>query len=168
LPAIYRFYFQQQYVQSLGEISAFSHFAFPIVVYILRKAVQATAKPSTTTAEADAAALKLRTSFARADDIKYLHRYYDTIFLVASVTHVSGAASAAGVDFHEFVSLAPVVLGLSVFIVWDLKRVNIWNGSVVWAFVYVLLGLVLIGPGAVLVGMWRWRETRIEEGRNRS
>ncbi|OJD33163.1 fad binding domain-containing protein [Diplodia corticola] len=119
-------------------------------------------------------------------DMPHLKRLYDVLFLVAAAVHVavlallasSPDASVVGafVPAHPLSPVSTVAAGMKIFFqfdllmvvlttlvwlalnVWDMKRVGIVGLPVAKAVVVLLLGNVLVGPGATLVAFWRWRE----------
>lgn len=53
------------------------------------------------------------------------------------------------------------------FTAWDLRRVRVLNLNLVTVSFYIILGIILLGPGATLIGAWWWREKLWEKSRQR-
>ncbi|KAL4781266.1 hypothetical protein BJX76DRAFT_363710 [Aspergillus varians] len=68
------------------------------------------------------------------------------------------------VSFGTFTVLIAAWL---LFTAWDLRRVNVVNLTLRAAAAYILLGILLAGPGATLMGAWWWREKAWERSRQR-
>lgn len=121
-------------------------------------------------------------------DIPHLNRLYGVVFFVAASTHAAVMlavvwvvrVSVAGIFLpHQTVGpVASILEGVSIFIKYDLlltvaatfvwcvinlmemKRVGLIEGSTLKRTGWLLAGCAAVGPGAVLVGLWKWRERK--------
>lgn len=114
-------------------------------------------------------------------DMKYLSRFFSLILLVSSTAHLVVAsklvfqltpdASRSVVGFaFELVQVGCLTLNVIVwclFVVWDMRRVNLTEVSLSMAFFGACIDSLLLGPAAVLAILWRWREHALENGRKR-
>lgn len=116
-----------------------------------------------------------------ARDLKYISRFFSIIFLVSSTSHmvlvsrfspeiVSDIRTLTTTPSAQLVQvgcLALVVVVWCTFTIWDMRRVNLTKISPLIMFFGALLGSFIIGPAAVLSGLWKWREGVLEMGRQR-
>lgn len=121
-------------------------------------------------------------------DIPNLNWLYDAVFFVAASTHAAVMLavvwvvrlSVAGIFLPSQTAgpVARVVEGVSIFIKYDLlltiastivlclinlmemKRVGLIEGSTLKRTVWLVAGCAAVGPGATLVGLWKWREKK--------
>lgn len=121
-------------------------------------------------------------------DISNLNRLYDAVFFVAATTHAAVMLSVVWVVRLSVAGIflpnqtvgpvASVVEGVSIFIKYDLlltiastivlclinlmemKRVGLIEGSTLKRVCWLVAGCAAVGPGATLVGLWKWREKR--------
>lgn len=121
-------------------------------------------------------------------DIANLNRLYGAVFLVAASTHAAVMLavvwvvrlSVGGIFFNNqtVAQVGSVVEGVSIFIKYDLlltvaatmvlcvinlmemKRVGLIEGSTLKRVCYLVAGCAAVGPGATLVGLWKWRERK--------
>ncbi|KAL1638038.1 hypothetical protein SLS58_009059 [Diplodia intermedia] len=119
-------------------------------------------------------------------DMPHLKRLYHVLFFIASAVHVgvlaflglSSDMSIAGafVPVHPTSPVSTVAAGMKIFFqfdllmtvlmmfvwlvlnVWDMKRVGIVGLPALKAVGVLLLGNLLVGPGATVVAFWKWRE----------
>lgn len=121
-------------------------------------------------------------------DVAGLNRLYNAVFLVAGGTHAAvllavvwlAKLSVVGIFIPRQTAtpVASIVEGVGIFIKYDLlltvaativwcvinlvemRRVGIIGGSTLKRVGWLLAGCVAVGPGAVLVALWKWREKR--------
>lgn len=122
-------------------------------------------------------------------DIAHLNRLYGVVFFVAASTHAAVMLamvwvvrlSVAGI-FLPRQTLGPVssiLEGVSIFIKYDLlltvaatialcvinimelRRVGLVEGSTMKRVGWLVAGCAAVGPGATLVGLWKWRERKM-------
>jgi hypothetical protein len=138
-----------------------AHLLFPMLTYALSSLLHRTAALPT----------GVKIAFTGDLDIPHLKLYHNIVFLIAASTHIMTLATqytrfgSLITSTRDFWTGALVIVAFLVFTVWDLKRVNIFLGSISGAFAVCFLGLVVFGPGAVLTGVWKWREITIERAR---
>lgn len=137
------------------------HLLFPVLTYTLSILLHRTASLPT----------GVKIAFTGDLDIPYLKRYHNMVFLLAASTHILTITTQYSrfdsdtMSTQYFWALPLVIAAFLTFTLWDLKRVNIFVGSVSQVFVMCLVGMVAFGPGAVLTGLWKWREVTIERAR---
>lgn len=116
-----------------------------------------------------------------ARDLKYVSRFFGIMFLVSSTAHLvllsmvlpelsSGSRSlmiAPSVELVQIGCLGLVITVWCTFTVWDMHRVNLTEATLPVTLFSALVGTVILGPAAVLAGLWRWREYVLEKGRQR-
>ncbi|KAL4903132.1 hypothetical protein BDW74DRAFT_52597 [Aspergillus multicolor] len=114
-------------------------------------------------------------------DMTYLNRFFCLTFLIAAFSHVGFIlAHVAPLVQHGYGPLllrSPEVVNFGVFTLliaaflqftaWDLRRVNILHLNLGVSAFLIALVIVLIGPGAALIGTWWWREKAWEKARHR-
>lgn len=138
-----------------------AHFLFPILTYCLSILLHKTAALPT----------GVKFAFTCDLDVPHLKRCHNVVFLIAASTHILTLATQykRGDGFitstQDFWTVALVILAFLVFTLWDLKRVNIFLGSISRVSALFVFGMVAFGPGAVLIGLWKWREITIERAR---
>lgn len=121
-------------------------------------------------------------------DIPNLNKLYSTVFIVAASTHAAVMLAVVWVVRLSVVGIflpgqtagpvASIVEGVSIFIKYDLlltaastialcvvnltemKRVGLIEGSTLKRVCWLLVGCAAVGPGATLVGLWKWRERK--------
>lgn len=121
-------------------------------------------------------------------DIAKLNRLYGVVFFVAASTHAAVMLavvwvvrlSVAGIFLpHQTVgSVSSILEGVSIFIKYDLlltvaatmvwcvinlmemKRAGLIEGSTLKRVGWLVAGCAAVGPGATLVGLWKWREMK--------
>ncbi|KKY13272.1 putative fad binding domain protein [Diplodia seriata] len=119
-------------------------------------------------------------------DMPHLKRLYDVLFFISAAVHVTVLAvlglssdmSIAGafVPVQPTSPVSTVAAGMKIFFqfdllmtaftmfvwlvlnVWDMKRVGIVALPALKTVGVLLLGNLLVGPGATLVAFWKWRE----------
>lgn len=122
-------------------------------------------------------------------DIAHLSRLYGVVFFIAASTHAAVLLavvwvvrlSIAGIFLpHQTVGpVSSILEGMSIFIKYDLlltvaatiawciinlmelKRVGIIEGSTMKRVGWLVAGCAAVGPGATLVGLWKWRERKM-------
>lgn len=148
---------------------SFAHVGMPIALRIFEKLERKS--PQTSVQEV----------LYGTQDMKYLSQFFTTLCVAASTVRLvfvtsfyprlmTGAFSQIAVSSMEWIQLEHLgitVLLWCLFIVWDLKRVNVMDVSLGTASVIILGGYTLFGPAAVLAGLWRWRESAMEKSRKR-
>lgn len=115
-------------------------------------------------------------------DLNDIFRFYNCLFLYTSIAHIVLISQfipqfmtvpIADLTFNlssewvEIGSLTLAIVAWSVFTVWDMRRVNLTNVSLPLALLGSIVGSFLIGPAAVLTGLWWWREGPLERGRHK-
>ncbi|KAJ6157499.1 hypothetical protein N7470_005091 [Penicillium chermesinum] len=115
-------------------------------------------------------------------DMDCLSQFYNVLFLAASAGHVmlisqfipyittvpiADLSLSLCAEWVEIGCLTLAVVAWSLFTVWDMQRVNLTQVSLLKAFLGAVVGSVLIGPAAVLTGLWWWRKYPLERGRNK-
>ncbi|KAK0661274.1 FAD-dependent monooxygenase paxM [Lasiodiplodia hormozganensis] len=119
-------------------------------------------------------------------DLPHLRRLYDVLFFIAAAVHVAvlgflGLSSGTTI-IGAFVPMNPgspvssLAAGMKIFFQFDLllvvftifvwvvlnigemKRVGIIKSPLLKAIVGLLLGFLLVGPGATILAFWEWRE----------
>lgn len=121
-------------------------------------------------------------------DVANLNRLYGAVFFVAATTHAVVMLtvvwvvrlSVAGIFLpgQTVGPVASIVEGVSIFIKYDLlltvaativlcvinlmemKRVGLIEGSTLKRVGWLVAGCAAVGPGATLVGLWKWRERK--------
>lgn len=121
-------------------------------------------------------------------DIRHLNRLYGVVFFMAASTHAAVMLavvwvvqlSVAGIFLpHQTEGpVASILEGVGIFIKYDLlltvagtlvwcvinltemKRVGLVEGSTLKRVGWLVAGCAAVGPGATLVGLWKWRERR--------
>lgn len=121
-------------------------------------------------------------------DIANLNRLYGAVFFVAASTHAAimlavvwvVRLSVAGIFLNKQTvgPVGSIVEGVSIFIKYDLlltvtatmalcvinlmemKRVGLIEGSTFKRVCCLVAGCAAVGPGATLVGLWKWRERK--------
>ncbi|KAI7776946.1 hypothetical protein LA080_004309 [Diaporthe eres] len=121
-------------------------------------------------------------------DVANLNRLYGAVFFVAASTHAVVMLavvwvvrlSVAGIFLpgQTVGPVASIVEGVSIFIKYDLlltvaatmvlciinlmemKRVGLIEGSTFKRIGWLIAGCAAVGPGATLVGLWKWRERK--------
>lgn len=124
--------------------------------------------------------MKLGEILYNTRDMPHLSRFYGLIVFLASTVHVviaSQVLSQLRMDELSLpmissgaVQLACLTLAIAtwcLFTVWDLHRVNVIRTSALPATALCILGVVLLGPGATVIGLWGWREYALEASRLR-
>ncbi|KAI9928584.1 hypothetical protein ASPWEDRAFT_180185 [Aspergillus wentii DTO 134E9] len=124
--------------------------------------------------------MKLAEILYNTRDMPHLSRFYALIVFLASTVHVviaSQVLSQLRMDELSLpmissgaVQLACLTLAIAtwcLFTVWDLHRVNVIRTSALPATALCILGVVLLGPGATVIGLWGWREYALEASRLR-
>lgn len=138
-----------------------AHLILPMLAYSLSILLHKTADLPT----------GVKIAFTGDLDIPHLKRYYNIVFLIAASTHILTLATqykrgdSLITSTQSFWTIALVIVAFLVFTLWDLKRVNIFVGSLSRVSVLFVLGMVVFGPGAILIESWKWRETTIERAR---
>ncbi|CAI6339934.1 unnamed protein product [Periconia digitata] len=110
----------------------------------------------------------------RNQDMPYLRRMYVDAMVIQATVHVGtliytfGPLSNPVPICHCFdkkmfdtnlVVTAAACLLMSLYTVWSLRRLGyVTTWEYVVALLASLIGEVLVGPGAVLIGLWSWRE----------
>lgn len=119
-------------------------------------------------------------------DLPHLRRLYDVLFFISAAVHVAvlgflGLSSGTTI-IGAFVPMNPgspvssLAAGMKIFFQFDLllvvftifvwvvlnigemKRVGIIKSPLLKAIVGLLLGFLLVGPGATILAFWEWRE----------
>ncbi|KAJ5377440.1 uncharacterized protein N7496_004849 [Penicillium cataractarum] len=112
-------------------------------------------------------------------DMKYLSRFFGIILVLSSTAHlvlvgrlISYSDSTAfkamtvpSVELVQLVSLAISVVAWCCFMIWDMGRVNLTTKSPLVMLFGSFIACILVGPGAVLAALWRWRECELEHGK---
>jgi hypothetical protein len=121
-------------------------------------------------------------------DMANLNRLYGIVFFVAASTHAAvmlavvwvAGLSVSGIFLpHQTVGpVSSILEGVSIFIKYDLvmtvvammvwcminfmemKRVGLIEGSTLKRVGWLVSGCAAVGPGATLVGLWKWREKK--------
>ncbi|KAL0265404.1 hypothetical protein SLS55_001371 [Diplodia seriata] len=122
-------------------------------------------------------------------DMPHLKRLYHVLFFISAAVHVTVLAvlglssdmSIAGafVPVQPTSPVSTVAAGMKIFFqfdllmtaltmfvwlvlnVWDMKRVGIVALPALKTVGVLLLGNLLVGPGATLVAFWKWREEKM-------
>lgn len=108
-------------------------------------------------------------------DMPYLSQFYNLLLIITSALHfalcgqIMRQVTNIGFDY-DIAQLACLALAITVwccFTVWDLRRTNITHAFLPGSFIWVLLGVILLGPAATLIGLWKVREVAWEASRMR-
>jgi hypothetical protein len=113
--------------------------------------------------------------------MKYLSQFFSMILALTSISHLVFftrlvlysvstafmAVTAPSLDVVQLASLTISVVTWCCFMVWDMRRVNLTTKSPLVMLFYSFITCVVVGPGAVLAALWRWRERELENGRKR-
>lgn len=116
-----------------------------------------------------------------ARDMKHLSSFLTLILFFASSSHLilvckylgnlnfelSNLTGTPSFECVQFGCLALTVVTWCLFVVWDMRRVNLTKASMPVILLGLMVGSVFLGPAAVLAGLWRWREQALENGRQR-
>lgn len=138
-----------------------AHILFPTVVFFARRVFRRIS-PAYTVGQL----------LYGAHDLLHLHRFYILVGFATSVSHLvvasrvlQPAARGEMLGFlSEWIQLGCLTLSImtwSLFVVWDLRRVNVDGPSLSSVLVMSVVGSVLAGPAAVLVALWVWRESAL-------
>ncbi|KAL4864905.1 hypothetical protein BDV12DRAFT_175419 [Aspergillus spectabilis] len=114
-------------------------------------------------------------------DLKYLSRFFAAAFVVSGTSHIyfvsqhikpsleitPSLASIQSQESINFIILNILIATWLLFTLWDLRRINVTTVSYTKGPVYILLALILTGPGAALIASWWLREIAWEESRHR-
>lgn len=112
-------------------------------------------------------------------DMKHLSRFFTFLFIFTSTAHlicvskllfevyddIGEQSSTSHSDWTRLGSLSIAVVSWCSFVVWDMRRVNLCKLSMPVAIICFMIGCVVLGPGAVLAILWRWRDQALENGR---
>ena len=81
-------------------------------------------------------------------------------FFPSFISHIPPTVDTTLRDFYlvDFWIFALATYGWCVNAVWDIKRVGRTTISVGVAAVVLLSAVIMVGPGATIVGCWYWRE----------
>lgn len=121
-------------------------------------------------------------------DISHLNRLYAAVFFVAATSHAAVMlavvwavnVSIAGIFLPHLTEgpVASISEGVSIFIrcdllltvagtlIWcvinlmEMQRVGLVEGSTLKRAGWLIVGCAAVGPGATLVGLWKWRERK--------
>lgn len=114
-------------------------------------------------------------------DLPYILRSYHMMIFITSTTHIIYIANLFQRRFawmpssRFFVSqkadMIPPTWALllvmwCIFTAWDMRRINAsgrFSIRLIW--LAMLATSILLGPGTLLVGTWRWREIKLEKAR---
>ncbi|KAL2867613.1 FAD-dependent oxidoreductase [Aspergillus lucknowensis] len=145
-----------------------AHFILPVVTSLL--------KYQLTRSAAHFSELLVRwTNF----DLSYINGYFFFVILDSGTTHLLFMTKSlipaitarrllpVTAEIISFGTLTLLIALWLLFTLWDLRRVNIVSMSFGRGTLYILLGLVLIGPGATLMAAWWLRERAWERARQR-
>jgi hypothetical protein len=114
-------------------------------------------------------------------DMKYLSRFFGMILVLSSTAHLVlirrlisyadfttlKAVPAPSLELVQLVSLAASIVAWCCFTIWDMRRVNLTTNSPLVMLFGSFIACILLGPGAVLAALWRWRDRELEQGRKR-
>jgi hypothetical protein len=109
-------------------------------------------------------------------DLRPLCQFYNLLIFFASAVHAYFGYSAIAhslknqeillcVDGALLICLSITIMVWSHFILWDLCRTNIIQTPVLVVSACLFLGFLTLGPAATLMGLWKWRERRMELAR---
>lgn len=106
-------------------------------------------------------------------DMPYLSQFYNMLLILTSTLHFALCGQimqqVTNIGFgYEIAHLACLALAITVwccFTVWDLRRTNITHAFLPGSFIWVLLGVIFLGPAATLIGLWKVREVAWEASR---
>lgn len=108
-------------------------------------------------------------------DMPYLLQFYNLLLILTSALHIALCGQimqqvtnvALGYEITQLACLTLAITLWCCFAVWDLRRTNITHAFLPDSFIWVLLGVILLGPAATLIGLWKVREVAWEASRTK-
>lgn len=157
-----------EYLPNSGWSLSMVHIALPIILHIGKLFYQT-----------GATKLTVGQLLYSTRDMKYLSRFFGMILVLTSTAHLVlvsrlisssdftafKAMTAPLLELLQLVSLAVSVAAWCCFVIWDMRRVNLTTNSPLVMLFGSFVACILVGPGAVLASLWRWRERELESGK---
>ncbi|RDW79302.1 FAD-dependent oxidoreductase [Aspergillus mulundensis] len=114
-------------------------------------------------------------------DMTYLTCFFSLTFLVAAYRHISfilahviplvnhghGLLLLRSPELVNFGVFSLLIAAFVQFTAWDLRRVNVLRTNLALAALVISVAIIVLGPGATLIGTWWWREKAWEKARRR-
>ncbi|KAJ5116194.1 hypothetical protein N7456_000542 [Penicillium angulare] len=109
-------------------------------------------------------------------DLKSLRRFFGLSFFFSGIVHIlllrkflttQVLADMSTVELFQIVSLGTSIIFWCIFTVWDMRRVDLTNVSLLVTLLCAVTGSIVVGPAAVLAALWWWREAPLESGRHK-
>ncbi|KAJ5111143.1 hypothetical protein N7532_001678 [Penicillium argentinense] len=155
---------------SSNRILLASHLALPVLLHLGKRILGASSVK-----------LSVGQRLFSSHDLKYLTRFYTLLFFLMSTAHlvlvslavpqvisdISALQIIGSWELTQFACLALAIVAWCLFAVWEMRRVDLTEVSLLTTFVVSTLSSILIGPAAVLFALWGWREHVLEIGRQR-
>ncbi|KAL2826679.1 hypothetical protein BDW59DRAFT_160871 [Aspergillus cavernicola] len=103
-------------------------------------------------------------------DMTYTARFFASAFVISGISHayfvsqivvpaiLHGSVLPLTQDVIDFGTFAVLIASWLLFTVWDLRCVKVTDFGLGKAVLYIILGMLLVGPGGALTAAWWWRE----------